>query len=367
MTAISPAMTSLTVIIALLFTKGDKAGLILAWTTLAGATLQVLLQLPPYFQAGFKYRFDMDIKNERVKKIGEIIFPALLSCTIGQINIYIDMLFAFRLTEGSWTAIGYANRFFQFPVGVVITPMLVSIFPTFSKFVGEKNWEELRVYFQRSINSLWFVSFPIFVTLAMFSMEGTKIVLQRGKFDAHDTFMVTEALFYLSFAILFYVVRDTLTRIYYAFDDAKTPFLTALIAVGLKALLNALLVGPFGIGGITLSTGIMSGINGLLLAYFVRKKISLEFLKLLHSLKKLVMSSLIMAGVLFCSKTLFYHYLGDGRIALILNISISLALGCTAYFISAIFLKIEAAELIFDKTRIKIKSYYRRDNIEEKI
>ena len=264
------------------------------------------------------------------------------------------MFFASQLPEGSWSAIGYANRIFQFPVGVLITAMMISIFPAFSKLVGEKDWQTLKDYFHKGIKTLWFAAFPIFVFIAVFAHEAIQILFERGNFDATDTLMVTEALFFLSFAIVFYVGRDTLTRVFYAFDDTKTPFIVALISIFVKALLNYLLVKPFGIGGICLSTVIVSGVNGLLLAFLIRKKISLEFMKMLPDLRKIIFATLIMTGFVLFSKTVLTGVLESGKLYLTLNILISCSLGAVIYLLTTAGLKVETTTQLIERIKSKL-------------
>jgi len=343
LTAVSPTVTSIVIIAAVLSTGGQYGGLVLAWSTLIGAILQLIIQMPAYFSVGYKYRFDFDLNNAKIRKIGEILFPAMLGCSIGQLHIYVDMFFASQLPEGSWSAIGYANRIFQFPAGVLITAMLVSIFPTLSKMVGEKDWSGIKYYFHRGMNSLWFVTFPVLVFLAVFSLESITILFQRGQFDNADTLMVTEALFYLSFAIVFYALRDTLTRVFYAFDDTKTPFIVAFLSIFIKAVLNFLLVKKFGIGGITLSTVIVSAMNGLLLGILIKKKIDLEFKKLMPDLKKIVIISIVTAVAVFGSKAFLGEILGDDKIYMAFNVFISCTFASIVYFALAVVLKVEAA------------------------
>jgi len=362
-TAVSPVVTSIVMIVAILFAGGQYGGQVLAWSTLLGAVLQLIIQVPAYLQAGFKYKFDFDLKHKNIKKIGEILFPAMLGCSIGQINVYVDMFFASQLTEGSWSAIGYANRIFQFPVGVLITAMMISIFPAFSKLVGNQDWQNLKYYFHKGINSLWFLSFPLFVLMAVFSYETIKILFERGSFDAADTLMVTEALFYLSFAMVFYVARDTLTRVFYAFEDTQTPFLIALISIFVKALLNFLLVKQMGIAGICISTVFVSAINGLLLAILIRKKINMEFAKILPDLKKIIFATILMTVFVYFSKEIFAQILGDDKIHIAINVIISSILGLTIYFLLSLGLKIEPAVQMTDKIKIK---YFKKKDWHEK-
>ncbi|MCQ2958084.1 MAG: hypothetical protein MJ180_04170, partial [Candidatus Gastranaerophilales bacterium] len=158
-TSLSPAILSIVVILTLAFAPIDKNGYVLVWATLAGSFGQLIFQLPVFFKSGFRYFPIIDCKSKSIKKIGEILFPAILGTTIGQLNIYIDMFFTSSLQEGAWTAVAYGNRVFQFPCGILITAMLVPLFPMFSKFVGDRDFDSLRKYFHDGLNSLFFLAF----------------------------------------------------------------------------------------------------------------------------------------------------------------------------------------------------------------
>ena len=179
----------------------------------------MISQLPKTFQI-IKYLFETYATGTvGLKKIGEILFPAILGTTIGQINIYIDMFFTSSLQEGAWTAIAYANRVFQFPAGILITAMLVPLFPMFSKFVGDKDFTSLKKYFHDGLNSLFFLAFFLTTFILIFNQDIVTVLFQRGNFDVNATLMVSEALFFITLSLIPYMARDTVTRIFYSFDE----------------------------------------------------------------------------------------------------------------------------------------------------
>jgi len=355
LTTLSPTMASFSIIAALLVMQPDKNGTILAVSTLVGAVLQLLIQIPAYFQIGYKYLPDFDLKLPQIKKLGEIIFPAVVGCTIGQLTIYVDMFFASQLPEGSWSAISYANKIFQFPVGIIMTAMLVPLFPVFSNLIGKSDWETLKFYFHKGLSSLWFLAFPIFSLFLVFSHDAIKLLFERGQFNAEDTRMVAAALIFLAVSIFPYVARDTLTRIFYAFDDTKTPFFIALMSIGTKAVMNFFFTKPFGLAGITLSTAVMASINMLWLAFLIRKKINLDYKRIRTPLLKIVLATIVMTSVAYLSNNMFNHILGESRIFLAINLVVSSILSLGVYFIVAILLKIEIAGQLLSKIKTAIK------------
>lgn len=309
---ISPVLMSLSIIIIIAFTKGDKFGISLAVATTIGAFLQFLLQLPAVRKLGYRIKPNFDFKNNiELKNLVELVFPAALSSTIGQIYVYVDMFFASQLKEGAWTAIGYANRVFQFPVGILVTAFLVPLFPIFSRLVGEKKYDEIKYYFNKGVGLLNFVAIPIMFGIIMLASDAVQLIFQRGEFDSQDTYMVSQALIFLSLAIIPYVFRDSITRIYYSFNDSKTPFFIAFSSIILKYILNALFIEKLGIAAITLSTSLVTLFNAFILGCIMHKKINLEYKHYFINLIKMLVAAILAFSIVL---VIYKHwYINSGN------------------------------------------------------
>ena len=229
------------------------------------------MQSPAVLKLGYTFKPCFEFfNNKNFKDILELLMPAFLSSTIGQIGIYVDIFFASGLSEGQWTAYGYANRIFQFPTGLMLSALLVPLFPLFSRLVAKKEFDEVRYYFNKGVGSLIFVGTFMMIFIFISRTDLISIALERGAFDSRATFMLSEVLFYISLSIIPYMFRDSITRLYYAFNDSKTPFYIAMGSILLKLIFNSLLVKPMGINGIALSTTIITLINATLLAFLIR-------------------------------------------------------------------------------------------------
>lgn len=293
---LSPMILSLVVILIISITKNDNSGVALALATTIGACCQLLIQFPKLRQIGYRIKPNFAlINNPNFKSLCELLFPAILSSTIGQISIYIDMFFASTLQEGAWTSVVFANRIFQFPVGILVTAFLVPLFPIFSRLAGENKLAEIKSYFNKGVGTLFFASIPIIILIILLANDGISLIFERGAFNKNAVFMVSEALCYLSISILPYVFRDSITRVYYAFNDSKTPFVIALSSIGLKALLNWILILKLemGIAGITLSTSFITLFNAILLGLFIHKKINLDYKTLFKNVYKMLLAGFI--------------------------------------------------------------------------
>ncbi len=353
---ISPIVLSLVIIVAVLLCGNDPNGLVLAWATTIGGLLQLIVQYPKLRQIGFRVKPNFEFfNNPQFKTLCELLFPAVLSSTIGQINIYIDMFFASSLREGAWTAVVYANRIFQFPVGILVTAFLVPLFPLFSRYVADNDFDGIRRYFNKGVGVLFFMSIPIIICILLLGKDAISLVFERGAFDENAVWMVTEALWFLSVSILPYVFRDSITRIYYSFNDSKTPFIVASCAILLKYILNVILISKLhmGIAGITLSTSFITLFNAVILGLFISKKIKLEYRSLFGNLFKM-----LMAGTLtFVICILFAHLLNNlpiGKYALeLVKILCVTSLCFTVYSIFSLIFKMDYAIDLYERIQAK--------------
>ncbi len=299
---LSPIIMSAAIIGIVIAVPSDNKGYALAWATTIGAILQLVIQYPNVRRLGFLWKPNFQFfNNPNFKAINELLFPAILSSTVGQIHIYVDMFFTSYISDGAWTAIGYANRVFQFPVGILVTAFLVPLFPIFSRLVAEKDLEGIKTYFNKGVGVLFFAAIPIIVGILTVGYDAVKVVFERGAFDNNATFMVTEALWFLSVSILPYVFRDSITRVYYSFNDSKTPFLVAFSSIVLKYVLNVVFIRylEMGIGGITLSTSLVTLFNACVLGAFITKKLKMDYKSLFVNLFKMCLAGVVAFGTCF--------------------------------------------------------------------
>lgn len=307
--SLSPAIASIAIIFAVMFFGGDEhtremSGIALAVGTLAGAVGQLLAQLPDTLKTKLKWSFSL-YAEEGWNEYSKMIWPAIFSTSVGQLIVYVDMYFALNgpnLGQGAWTAILMSNRLVQLPLGVLLTAMLVPILPRFTEQVNANKMDDLKEEIRRSLRLLWFLALPLTALFLVIPQPIIKLLFQHGEFTDDSTKMVTIALLLLAPSIFFYVARDLLTRVFYAFKDSKTPFHVALVAIVVKALLDWYFVyhTNLGVGAISLASTVITMVNLSLLTYFLKKRVGpLGFSKLLKPLFVMFLASGLCAGAAY--------------------------------------------------------------------
>jgi putative peptidoglycan lipid II flippase len=354
--SMSPVAMSLTIILGLLILPVDSSGMVLAWATVAGGVLQLLMQLPEFFKQKFSLKPAFEWKAPEIRQAGELLLPATIGTTIGQLVTYVDMFFASSLAQGAWAAVTLSNRLMQLPIGILQTALLVPIFPRFSRAAGEKNYDEIKRNFKVGVVSLWMISIPMLVLMMIFTEPLIRLIFQHGKFDEESTRMVSTALIFQAFQMIPYFARDSITRVFYAFHDSRTPLLVGLLAIGFKYLLNLWLVPTYNVAGITFAITIITFFNMFLLGLLSKRHIQdLGFKEMLLPFCKLAIAGLAMAGVIL----MVNHGFQQAQIQTLGFISpkfseyglIALAsvLGCAVYTLLTLMLKVPEAEYLKER------------------
>lgn len=357
--SLSPAVASIAIVVACLFFP-DQAGLCLAIGTLIGAIGQLLVQIPGALRA--KPKFDFSFKwRPGLKEYLLMIGPAAVGTSIGQLNVFTDSFFISSLAPGSLTALQNANRLLQLPLGVLLTAMLVPILPRFTEQVVANEIDDLKAEYRKALRILWFTVLPLVTMLLAIPNPIIKLLFERGHFDANSRALVVLGLTYLVPSAFFYVARDLLTRVFYAHKDTQTPFKVGLCSVAVKMCADYLLVGPLGIGGIALSTTLVTIFNMTLLSHLLRRKIGPL------GLTSLIRPAIIMLiGSVGCGFTAYYVQSffenmiklpsGVGAFAsLAVSIAVAGAAGLTVFVSVCLAAKLEEPNLVLKRFMRKRK------------
>ena len=171
--------------------------------------------------------------------------------------------------------------------------------------------------------------------------------------------MVTEALIFLSLVIVPYVFRDSITRVYYAFNDSKTPFVVAFSSIVLKYAANFLFINVLGmqISGITLSHAVVTCFNAILLGWLIKDKIDLQYGRLWKNSWKMILSGVV-SGLICWGVVLLFK--GDTKVLLALKVALVSVVCLATYIGMNLLLKMEYCEILFDRLKGKVMSYAKK-------
>ncbi|WP_211167933.1 murein biosynthesis integral membrane protein MurJ [Pseudanabaena yagii] len=287
--SVSPIFSSLTVLIGiggLVWTLGDKillpenamlGGAVLAWSTLAGAVLQWLVQLPVQIKSGmggFKLRFDF--QRPEVKEVMKIMVPATFSSGMLQINVWTDLFFASFIPNAAAavSAMGYAGLLVQTPLGILSNVILVPLFPVLSKLTDPENWDELKHRIRQGLMLTALTMLPLSALMVALALPISQVVYERYAFDTEASQLTAAVLMAYSVGMFVYLGRDVLVRVFYALGDGDTPFKISVVNIFLNGLFDYFLVQKFGAPGLVLATVAVNVISMIVMMYVLDRRLN---------------------------------------------------------------------------------------------
>ncbi len=126
------------------------------------------------------------------------------------------------------------------------------------------------------------------------------LILEHGKFTAADTTRTAWALLFLCLGLYVYAGRDTLTRVFYAYHDTRTPVKISVATVVINVGLSYLFMQFLGVGGLALGTTVALTINFVVLIWLLRRKIGpVGFGRTFSSLLRVAGVSAVMGAVVW--------------------------------------------------------------------
>ena len=276
--SISPLFSSIALIggiFILFFQLGEKiiqpeyammGGLVLAWGTLIGATLQWLIQVPPLWRAGLgKLRFRFNFQNPGVQEITKVMIPATLSSGMLHINVYTDLFFASYIPQAA-ASLGYSGLLVQTPLGIISNVILVPFLPIFSRLAAPENWQDLKYRIRQALVLTAITMLPLSAVMVTLALPIIRVVYERYAFDLSASKFVASVLMAYAVGMFVYLGRDVLVRVFYALGDGETPFKVSVFNIFLNALLDYLLINAFGAPGLVLAT---VGVNLISMVIFL--------------------------------------------------------------------------------------------------
>lgn len=243
------------------------------------------------------------------------MLPVIVGLGTLQLNSLMDTLIAmypswvgdtvmghdYPLDESSNAILFYAQRLYQFPLGVFGIAVATAAFPALARVANDpaRFGEMLR----RGLRLSLFIGVPASVGLLVVGGDLVSVLYRGGPegggFSAGGTARAASVLAGYSVAVWAYALNQLLTRAFYARNDTRTPMTIALGMVGVNLALNCTLIWWLREAGLAWSTALCAIAQGTLLLVVARRRLGVRFSGMGGALARVVLGSVLMgAGVL---------------------------------------------------------------------
>jgi putative peptidoglycan lipid II flippase len=179
-----------------------------------------------------------------VRKIGQLMLPAIFGSSVSQVALLLDTLIASFLATGSISWLYYADRLMEFPLGVFSVALATVILPELSAHHSSQSLERFTATLDWALRLTIIVVTPATVALVILSGPLTVAIFHYGEFDALDVRMSALALMAFATGLLGFSLVKVLAPGFFARQDTKTPMRIGIRALALNMVLNLSVVLP---------------------------------------------------------------------------------------------------------------------------
>ena len=243
--------------------------------------------------------------------------PVLIGLGTLQLNSFADTVIAmypnwvgptifghdYPLDESSNAILFYAQRLYQFPLGVFGIAVATAAFPALSRVAKDK--ARFGEMLRRGVRLSLYIGLPASVGLLVVG-PGLIQVMYSGfgsgdgnGFSDEGIARASAVLMGYAIAVWAYSLNQLFTRAFYASGDTKTPMKIALVMVGFNVCLNVVLIWWFREAGLAWSTAIcaIGQTVGLMIA--AKRKLGLDlFSDKMRAFGMIIAGSALMGAVL---------------------------------------------------------------------
>ena len=221
---------------------------------LVGTVVQFLLPLPWLRGRGGRLSLSFDWRNERVRRVLKLMLPVTIALGMINLSLLINSLIGTLVSEEAPAAIDKAFRIYQLPQGLFSISIATILFPMLARLATRGATDDLRATMANGVRQICLLLIPCAVLMAVLAEPITRLLYERGEFDARATELVTTALVWWSISLPFQGVSLLFSRTFFSLQKpwATTGLAGANMAV--NAVVSLALYKPLGIAGIVIGT-----------------------------------------------------------------------------------------------------------------
>lgn len=201
----------------------------LAFASLLGGVLQVVVQLPSAKGVGMLVAPKLAFSDPAVRRSGALILPLLLGTGVNQLNVLLSRLFASFLPTGSQSYLYYGQRLIEIPQGMFALAVASAALPSLAALRSRGDHDEAKRTFRYGLKLTLFVALPASVGLAALAHPTVTVLFARGSFSAGDANATAAALVWMAAGTWAVASTHIATRLFYAYGDTRTPVVAAIV------------------------------------------------------------------------------------------------------------------------------------------
>jgi putative peptidoglycan lipid II flippase len=276
------------------------AGHAAAWGVLISGFLQYFLLAGDLASHGGLPRFAPLKLDEDIRAFFRALGPATLGSMGTQVAMFADTIIATFLPAGALSALYYADRLNQLPIGVIGIAVGTVLLPEMSRRLTAGDHVGAMEAQRRAFDFTLLFSVPFVAAFLAVPDVITRALFARGAFTRGDAAAAGATLAAYAVGLIPFVLIRSAVSTFYARKDTATPVKASLTGLAVNMLLKLLLMGSLAQVGLAFATAIGAWINLLLVLGFAVRAGYLELNRALtQSVLKFALVGMVLAAVLW--------------------------------------------------------------------
>jgi putative peptidoglycan lipid II flippase len=276
------------------------AGHAAAWGVLISGFLQYFLLAGDLATHGGLPRFAALHLDEDIRAFFRALGPATLGSMGTQVAMFADTIIATFLPAGALSALYYADRLNQLPIGVIGIAIGTVLLPEMSRRLTAGDHAGAMEQQRRAFDFTLLFSVPFVAAFVAVPDVITRAMFARGAFTKGDAAAAGATLAAYAIGLIPFVLIRSAVSPFYARKDTATPVKASLTGLAVNMVLKVLLMGSLAQVGLALATAVGAWINLLLVLGFAVRAGYLELNRALtQSVIKFAISGVVLAAVLW--------------------------------------------------------------------
>jgi putative peptidoglycan lipid II flippase len=312
-----------------------------AWGVLISGFLQYFLLAGDLARHGGLPRFAMPRLDEDVRAFFRAIGPATLGSMGTQVAVFADTIIATFLPAGALSALYYAERLYQLPIGVIGIAVGTVLLPEMSRRLSAGDATGAAASQRRAFDLTLLATIPFVAAFIAVPDPIVRAVFAHGAYTTANAAEAAATLAAYSIGLIPFVMIRSAVATFYARKDTATPVKASLTGLSVNVLLKVLLMGSLAQVGLALATAVGAWINLLLVLFFAVRRGYLEFDRaLVRSFGTFAVCGILLAVALWLTShfaAVWFAPMQIFRDALILLLLVAVGLFVYGFSILALF------------------------------
>jgi putative peptidoglycan lipid II flippase len=280
-----------------------SAGHAAAWGVLISGVLQAALVGGDMLRAGVMTTFRALRWDDDVRRFFKALVPATVGSAGTQLALFADTIIASFLSAGAISALYYADRIDQLPIGVIGIAVGTVLVPEMTSRLAAGDEHGARSAQSRAIEFALLLAIPCVVAFLVVPGAIMRGLFLRGAFTAADAHAAALTLMAYTIGLVPFVLIRSVVAPFLARGDTATPVKAALIGTAVNIALKVALMFSLAQVGLALATSVGAWINFILVLFFAaRARVIALDAELKASLIKLAAAGVALALVLFIAE-----------------------------------------------------------------